>query len=258
MWDNEGELIDLRTYEKNGLQSFDELDDLVEGVDWAKVNSIAVTGGRSMSFKNVFKGIDVLKVNEIDAIGNGGRYLFHNEKPFLVVSMGTGTCMVKVSGNDVEHVGGTGVGGGTFLGLSKMLLGETDIEKLREMFSKGDLGNVDLSVRDIVGSGIGIVSGDATASNLGRLSREINFESNDLASGIVNLIGQTIGVSAVFAAKASGCETIVLAGKLTRVDAIVEVVKKVGEVYGLEILVPEDGLYVSCLGAGEILNKKND
>lgn len=253
------EIIDLRSYEKS-MADFGQLDEILRECYFGKVSKIVVTGGRSKGFPSLYNGVEVVKVGEIEAIGRGGEYLRNKfsadeEKvrdAILVVSMGTGTCMVKVDEGECCHIGGTGVGGGTFLGLAKEILGEVDVERLKEMFSKGDSSKVDLSVRDIVGGDIGIVSGDATASNLGRLVKEIDFSKSDLASGIANLIGQTIATTAVFGAKAYGCEEIVLTGKLTKIERILEVVLKVGEFYGVRMVVPEGGEYVAALGAGVV------
>ena len=181
----------------------------------------------------------------------------------LVVSMGTGTCMVSVkegmrheaegrsrrSDIVIKHIGGTGVGGGTFVGLGRELLGVSDVDELLKIAAKGSSKKVDVSVSDIVGGDIGRVSGEATASNFGRLRDEIKFKKEDLAAGIVNLIGQTIGISAVFAAKSEGLSSIVLIGKLTKADAILAVVKDIIEGYGLEVFVPENAEYATAVGA---------
>ncbi len=232
--------IDLLAIKKNGGKVF-------------------VTGGRNRFFPAKMQSVPLIKVPEIEAIGRGGYFLWKGSVPvgnnFLVVSMGTGTCMVKVRTGKKgyirsEHVGGTGVGGGTFMGLCRLLLKESDPVKLQKLFLKGNKSKVDLSVKDIIGSGIGLVPEKATASNLGKLAREIEFNTADLASGIENLIGQTIGILAVFAAKSSMCSEILLTGKLTRMKRIIGIIKKLGVIYNVKIVVPEDSAYVGALGAG--------
>lgn len=227
------------------------------------VEKIYVTGGKSRFFPAKMERVPVIKVAEIEAIGRGGFFLlqqsrlaerFKKAARFLVVSMGTGTCMVQVRQGKhgaawFEHIGGTGVGGGTFLGLAKSLLKETDLGRLRKMFRRGDRSKVDLSVGDIVGSGIGVVPAEATASNLARLARVVDFSKNDVAAGIVNLIGQTIGITAAFAARAHGCDFVLLTGKLTRIEQITDVVKETGRMYKIQMFVPPNADYVSSLGA---------
>src|SRR3989338_9234296 len=91
-------------------------------IDLSGVSQIRVTGGNRRSKLQHVGGIPVKRVDEIKSIGHGGYYLFqsgqykrHNvlsvkkKRSLLVVSMGTGTCMVKVlpSGQRLscEHVG---------------------------------------------------------------------------------------------------------------------------------------------------------
>ena len=108
---------------------------------------------------------------------------------------------------------------------------------------------MDLSVKDIVGEGIGRVSADATASNLGKLAREIDFSREDLAAGIINLIGQTIGSAAAFAARSEGVTRVILIGKLTRAEAVTNVVKNILKSFDLEVLVPDKADVAVAIGA---------
>jgi len=234
-------------------------------ISLGEVERIFVTGGKSRFFPDMVDEIPIVKVSEIDAIGAGAEYRMPNAEyreegrrktefgirysAQLVVSMGTGTCMVSVNGDRVKHVGGTGVGGGTFVGLGRELLGISDIDELLKIAAKGSSKNVDVSVSDIVGGAIGRAAADATASNLGKLRDEIKFRKEDLAAGIVNLIGQTIGISAVFAAKAEGFASVVLIGKLTKAKAISNIVCDIIRSYGLEVCVSENAQHAVAIGA---------
>lgn len=229
----------------------------VSGISLEGVEKVFVTGGKSRFFEEEVFGVEVVKISEIEAIGLGGVEVSQVDLPILVVSMGTGTCIVSVK-DEIKHLGGTGVGGGTFLGLSRELLGISDLEEVLEIGEAGSAQGVDLSVEELVGGGIGRISGEVTASNLGKLAREIDFKKEDLAAGIINLIGQTIGAAVVFAAQAEGISRIVLTGKLTRAQAVTDVIKRIAGEYDLEILVPEKAEFASAIGcrvAGEALFK---
>jgi len=123
-------------------------------------------------------------------------------------------------------------------------------KNLINLFKKGDKGKVDLTVLDIVGSGIGIVPSSATASNLGKLSGEIDFSKADLAAGIANLIGQTIAITSIFCAKAYNLEKIILTGKLIKIEKIMDVILETGKIYNMEFVIPEMAEFVSGIGAG--------
>ena len=56
------------------------------------------------------------KVDEFHAIGKGGLFLTGLTRA-IIVSMGTGTAFIIADQNGEKHIGGTGIGGGTLLGL---------------------------------------------------------------------------------------------------------------------------------------------
>lgn len=66
----------------------------------------------------------------------------------MVVSMGTGTSFVGVKDRIPTHLGGIGIGGGTIIGLSKLMLNTDDIDKIQELASGGKVGHIDLRVGD--------------------------------------------------------------------------------------------------------------
>ncbi|MDQ1278826.1 MAG: type pantothenate kinase, partial [Thermoproteota archaeon] len=84
-----------------------------------EVKRIAISGsGGNRLVSDTLLGLPVTIVDEIKAIGLGGLELSGKQRA-LIVSMGTGTALVLASdgGRIIEHVGGTGVGGGTIEGL---------------------------------------------------------------------------------------------------------------------------------------------
>ena len=102
-----------------------------------------------------------------------GRRLY---SPFLLVNMGSGVSVLRVSGpEDFKRVGGTACGGATFLGLGRALVGCSDFDELMELASKGDESRVDKSVGDIYGESGCVDLGmpaKLTAASFGRLATE--------------------------------------------------------------------------------------
>jgi len=214
-----------------------------------EIDLVAVSGGGARNFGDILLGLPVTKVDEIQAIGLGGLVLARRRKG-LVVSIGTGTAMVAAyaGGKRVRHVGGTGVGGGTLLGLSRRMLGIDDFQTLENMASRGNTSMVDLTVGDIVGGPIGIVPAEATASNFGRLADVASGE--DVAAGIFNMVSQVIGVLAAMAAKAYGLENaVILAGRLVTSSMVSEAICKTTELFGVKAYVPRHCEYCTAVGA---------
>src|SRR5690606_25358601 len=124
----------------------------------------------------------------------------------LVVSCGTGTAMVAADAGAQQfvHASGTAVGGGTLEGLSKQLLGIRDASRVAWLALQGDAAGVDTTLGEVLGGGVGRLPPAATAVNLGRLAELTNPEPADLAAGLVTLVGQTIALVALNAAKVAG------------------------------------------------------
>ena len=75
-----------------------------------------------------------------------------NIYPYLLVNIGSGVSMIKVSGpRQYERIGGTSLGGGTLWGLLSLLTGARSFDDMLRLAENGDNGNVDLLVGDIYG-----------------------------------------------------------------------------------------------------------
>jgi type II pantothenate kinase len=217
--------------------------------DLDDIRRIALTGGVSLRMSSELLGIPVSKIEEMKAVGLGGIELTGKEEA-LVVSMGTGTAVLAVRdhGARIDHIGGTGVGGGTLIGLSRCMLNKYEIDTLWKLARSGDLGKIDLSVKDIRGGSVGFLPETATASNFGKISDDAS--EADFALGVVNMVGQVIGTIASFAAKQSGLEDcVVLVGKVAANEEITRIVRDVGKLYGIGMTVPDNPDYCTALGA---------
>lgn len=219
----------------------------------AKIKILALTGGGSRKIGNFLGGFSARKVDEIKAIGIGGLLLSKKNK-CLVVNAGTGTAMVAAydKGKSIVHVGGTGVGGGTALGLSWRMFGISEFEIIEKMAFEGNPNEVNLTVADIVGGSIGIIPSEATASNFGKLTDGVS--NSDLAAGIFNLVCQVIGVLASMTAKAYQLEEdVVFAGGFLRSRMVSENLLKIVELFGCEAATPENPEYCTAVGAAFLL-----
>ncbi len=225
------------------------------GVDLVGLPHIAVTGGRHKTLPASLGACTVVGVPEVTAIGRGGQALALPEEadpstPILVVSAGSGTAVVSARGSSYAHITGTGVGGGTLLGLSRLLLGTTDVAAIDAMALRGDTNAVDLALRDVVSGPIGSLPPDATAVNFGRLARqETPSQPEDLAAALMTLIGQVIAITAINAARAERVEQVVVIGHMADMPSFRRVLAEVGVYYGMQLILPQHAGYGTALGA---------
>src|ERR1700731_1676268 len=108
------------------------------GIKLDQVACVAATGAGSRALSATLLGRPVIKVSEFTAIGIGGTSLC-GKADALVVSLGTGTAMVSVHGDQIEHSGGTGLGRGPPAGLSKPMLGVPPVEDVEAVGGAGRL-----------------------------------------------------------------------------------------------------------------------
>lgn len=223
------------------------------GLSLNDIERIAITGVGASHVEKTIYDIETIKVQEFLCNGYGGLYL-SGLKSAVIVSMGTGTAIVKASDGEIEHLGGTGVGGGTLLGLSNKMLNIRDIDYLIETANDGNLNNVDLLVSDISRDVLPTLPPHTTASNFGKITDAAS--KSDIALGIINLVFQTIGTLAVFAARSGDVSKIVLIGNLTTIPQCKEVIEGLEVIYPYEFIIPPHAEFGTAVGAALTLIKK--
>ena len=215
-----------------------------------EIDKIMMTGVGSSHVKNDLYGLESVRVSEFNAIGLGGLYLSGLSNA-LVVSMGTGTALVHANSNGkMDYLGGTGVGGGSLMGLSKLLLAAESIEHIEEYAASGNLANIDLRISDITAKGRkNLLSDDLTASNFGNVSDIAS--KDDIALGIMNMVYETIGMVSIFGARSVGVSDIILTGNLTRLAFCREkfdYFNSMKETYGVNFIMPELSQFATVIG----------
>ncbi len=218
------------------------------------VKQIILTGVGSSLFQKKVYGIPTSTVDEFQAIGLGGLAL-SKKKEGLVVSMGTGTAFVRAGKKGIFHIGGSGVGGGTVVGLGGQLCGVKSFKTLVNLAEKGRLSKVDLNVGDISTRAISNLTKEITASNFAKM--EDGFSSADLAAGVLNMVFQTIGMMAVFACRNEKMKDVVLTGTLSQVPSAKKVFEMLHSMHGVNFIIPKNAIYATATGAAlSYLHKK--
>lgn len=212
------------------------------------IDRIITTGVGSSKIKNNIYGLECRPASEFECIGKGGLYLSGLDEA-IVVSLGTGTALVHAKrGGDIDYLGGTGVGGGTLVGLSRLLLGMEDINHIDELAADGNLDNIDWRIKDITKKNI--VPGmpeKMTASNFGNVSELA--QKGDIALGIMNLVYETIGMVSIFAARSHGLKDIVLTGNLTNLSKARPTFANLNSMFGVNFIIPELSQFGTVIGA---------
>lgn len=220
------------------------------GLRLNEIDRVLMTGVGSSFIKEPLFSLNCEKVSEFACVGSGGLYLSGLDEA-IVVSMGTGTAIMyaKKDGNKTQttYLGGTGVGGGTLVGLSKKIMGVDTIEHIQTLCEGGNLDNVDLKIKDMSKDGSIQINRELTASNFGKLSDMATNE--DLALGIANMVAETIAMLAVFAARSYNIKTVVLTGNLTAIKAVNDVFAGLEAHFGIKFVTPELSQFATVIGA---------
>ncbi|MDR3303116.1 MAG: pantothenate kinase, partial [Treponema sp.] len=90
---------------------------LENSIRMPEIEKIIMTGVGASQITGDLFGIPTTKTDEIRAVGIGGIFLAGREH-IIITNIGTGTLIVKATKDSISHIGGSGVGGGTILGLS--------------------------------------------------------------------------------------------------------------------------------------------
>ena len=222
------------------------------GLSLGDIDRVMMTGVGSSYMSSPIYSLDCRAVPEFSGVGLGGLYL-SGLKEAIIVSMGTGTALVHArrredGGTDIDYLGGTGVGGGTLLGLTRRMLGVDTVEHIEQLCEGGDLSRVDLTIKDISRNDqFPGVNYNLTAANFGKLSDLA--DSHDIALGLANMVAETIAMMAVFAARGHGVRDIVLTGNLTTLSPIRRVFEGLQDTFGVNFLIPENAQFGTVIGA---------
>lgn len=220
-------------------------------LDLSSIDKILMTGAGSSFITKSIYGLDCKPVPEFSSIGIGGLYLSGLDEA-IVVSMGTGTALIHAKKADekyeIEYLGGTGMGGGTLIGLNRRLLGVDTVEHIEKLCADGNLDNVDLRIKDISKSNLyNNINENLTAANFGKVSDLAT--PADLSLGVANMIAETVAMLSVFAARAYRISDVVLTGNLSIIAPIRKVFENLADNFHVRFLFPENSQFATVIGA---------
>ena len=220
------------------------------------VEQVMLTGIGAKDLKSPILGRPTAKVDEFIANGMGARFdsgLDH----MIVVSMGTGTSLVRVDGDEIRHIGGIGMGGGSLQGMARLLLGTSNVKEISNMADKGNPAHVNLLIEDICKDELGNLTGDATASLFAKVLQRTP-DDNDIAAGLIHMVLETIGSAAVLSQLNGGFKDFVLVGGLTELNLCREVFPLMEKLYSVHFHIPKYAPYCTALGAALSYKYENE
>ena len=215
-------------------------------IDLSDVEHVMLTGVGAAYIDQPIYGLPTSKSQEFIADGLGARFeskLDHT----IVVSMGTGTSFVKCDGEEMKHIGGIGVGGGTLAGLARIMLNTSDIAQVAALAKQGNIRNIDLTIGDISAQPLPGLPMDTTASNFARAQSDASKE--DIAAGIIKMVLQSIGSAAWLASLGSDIRDFVLIGNLSLLPQCKEVFPALEKLYDIRFHIPKYSQYCTAIGA---------
>jgi type II pantothenate kinase len=241
-------------------QSFNKISEFFE-VKKSDIEQINITGGKAYNiFKKYEEQYHCKLIDEFEANVKGIEYLFQSNKKqplphSLIVTIGTGTSMV-LKKEDFSHIGGTALGGGFFMGLSKLLFNIEDYQQAIEIAKKGNRYNVDLKVSDIYppeDQRIDLLFREFTAASLGKI--DLNFSLNnlkkeDLLNSIICMVGENIGILANLMADNNDILNIVFCGGFLKENRIArKVLSLISKVHSKKAIFLNNSEFCGAIGA---------
>lgn len=233
----------------------EKMDEFIKWINFLAIDAIKlVTGGRALEICHSLSNSS--RISEFQALEIGTEFLLQQEyskiiKSTIIVSIGTGTTILLNKNDHCTRISGTGLGGGTLMGLGYLLTGETSFESLVRLANQGDRLKADLLVSDIytVHNDTSI-NGNLTAANFAKLNRKASAEKEDCMASLVNMIAENICLLALNSATQNGIQDIVFIGStLKGNDALKNALTQYIELYGLNPYFLSLGGYAGAVGA---------
>lgn len=215
-------------------------------ISLADVEQVMVTGVGSAYIDGPIYGLPTGKTDEFVADGLGARFESGLSKA-IVVSMGTGTSFVQCDGDDIRHIGGMGVGGGTVQGLSRVMLNTSDPKQISSLALRGDIRNINLLIGDISLHPLPGLPMNATASLFSKAQYDAPRE--DIALGIITMVLQSIGSASILSALNTGIRDFVLIGNLTLYPQCKEIFPMMEKLYNVRFHIPKYAEFCTAIGA---------
>jgi len=221
-----GTLVKVAYRDENDNQHYLKFrsDRLPEAAEWVRQElpdaRLCLTGGKASRLAELI-GRSEAFMPEFEATCSGAQWLLREQGialgGFLLTNVGTGTSIHYIGEDRCSRIGGSGVGGGTIVGLSRLLTGAGDYESIVAIATGGERGYADLKVSHIYEGVTPPINGDLTASNFGRVPATPDgmptpIRESDALASVIGMVGETVATVSVHAAGQYGTTDVVYIG----------------------------------------------
>ena len=219
------------------------------------ITCIGVTGGKSANLPDKINNIPIIKVNEINAIGEGAKTLYNiQEDSALVVSAGTGTACVHLHQGGSDHLGGISVGGGMLEGLGNIIMNEPSGIILNKYAQNGDRSGLDVMIGEAVNE-IGKLNAQITASNFGKSKILVDKSQDNLSAALCNMIGEVIGTVAYLNALLIGANKAYFLGRTSMLSEVKNGIDERLKLAGVEGIYADNRSFGNAIGVMASIEK---
>lgn len=195
----------------------------------------------SIEFEATYIGLKQL-MNEQD---------LHIER-FVYLNVGTGTSFHQADADGQRRAGGSGVGGGTLMGLSYLLTGTDNFNEIVSLAKKGNRDEIDLKVHHIYAGDASPIPGDLTASNFGNVKsgdRKIVRHADELQA-VIALVAETVSTIGINLAAGFDTRDIIFIGSTIRDnDVMMDIINRYVTLKGMQPHIIKNGEFSGALGA---------
>ncbi len=232
--------IILSENSRNGIIRNNYENEINKLISSEKFNKIIFTGSQAKKYS---AGYDSVILDELKSIGNLIKYLGYDNG--LVINIGTGTSFVKYDNGIVTHLIGSGLGGGTYAGLSQRLLHTSDLSKVEDIAYNGDLSHINTQIRDIEYEEKSWFQGDLTVANFSKQG----MEKSDIAIGIHSIIAEPIMSILKSLTIANHFELIIFSGGMINNALFRSFLTKYSDIFSINSAFLENPDFGTCYGA---------
>lgn len=225
------------------------------------ISQLHLTGGAAYNlFKTFSEKYKVTLIDEFESINSGVDIIYQIEKKTalsdaLIVTLGTGTSLIAKRESGFEHIGGSALGGGTYLGLMELLTDISDYKESINLAQKGNRFAIDLKVGDIYDKEddrVDLVFREFTAASFGKIQniKLKDYEEKDILQALVNLIGENIGIISSLAAEKEGITKIVFCGGFLKDNKLLKnILRMLCKIREKKAIFIKNAEYMGAIGA---------